>query len=69
MIAPPHPLSDGESLRASLPTLVAHAVPKNARRIHCSYFDNQPLRNANGLRIDPYPLKGGSSHSPKKPSS
>lgn len=47
-----------ESLRASLPTLVAHAIPKNAGRIHCSYFDDQPLRNAFGLRIDPQPAEG-----------
>lgn len=38
--------------------LVAHAIPKNARRIHCSYFDDQPLRNAFGLRIDPQPAEG-----------
>lgn len=47
-----------ESLRASLPTLFAHAIPKNARRIHCSYFDDQPQRNAFGLRIDPQPAEG-----------
>lgn len=47
-----------ESLRASLPMLVAHAIPRNARRIHCSYFDDQPLRNAFGLRIDPQPAEG-----------
>jgi len=47
-----------ESLRASLPMLVAHAIPKNARRIHCSYFDDRPQRNAFGLRIDPQPAEG-----------
>lgn len=47
-----------ETLRNNLATLASEAIPKNARRISCTYFDDQPLRNAFGLRIDPHPLKG-----------
>lgn len=47
-----------ESLRANLQTLVAHVLPKNARQFRCSFFDDQPLRNTFGLRIDPQPAEG-----------
>ncbi|WP_298435030.1 GTPase [Ottowia sp.] len=47
-----------DSLRASLPALVAHTIPKNARRIHCSYFDDMPQYNAFGMQIDPQPAEG-----------
>lgn len=47
-----------ETLREGLTALVAAAIPKNARRISCAYFDDQPQRNAFGLRIDPHPAEG-----------
>jgi len=47
-----------ETLREGLTALVAAAIPKNARCISCAYFDDQPQRNALGLRIDPYPAEG-----------
>ncbi|NTV70052.1 MAG: GTPase [Azonexaceae bacterium] len=47
-----------ETLRAGLTTLVAAAIPKNARQISCAYFDDQPQRNAFGLRVDPRPAEG-----------
>lgn len=47
-----------ESLRANLSTLVAHALPKNARQLQCSVFDEQALRSTFGLRIDPQPAEG-----------
>ncbi len=47
-----------ESIRANLSTLVAHTLPKNARQFQCSVFDEQPLRNTFGLRIDPQPAEG-----------
>lgn len=47
-----------ESLRAHLSALIAHVLPKNARQFHCSFFDDQPLRNTFGLRIDPQPAEG-----------
>lgn len=46
------------SLRASLPALVAHAIPKNAREIHCSFFDDTPMQNTFGMRVDGQPAEG-----------
>lgn len=47
-----------ETLRKGLTALVAAAIPKNARRIHSSYFDEQPQHNVFGLRADPHPVEG-----------
>lgn len=47
-----------DSLRASLPALVAHATPKNARQIHCKFFDNMPQHNAFGMQIDAKLIEG-----------
>ncbi|MDE1544100.1 GTPase [Dechloromonas agitata] len=47
-----------ETLRAGLFTLLAESIPRNARRISCAYYDDQPQRNALGLRVDPQPIEG-----------
>jgi len=47
-----------ETLRAGLFTLLAGSIPRNVRRISCAYYDDQPQRNALGLRVDPQPIEG-----------
>ena len=47
-----------DSLRASMSTLVANALPKNAKRFRFSFFDDQPSHNALGMRVDPQPIEG-----------
>lgn len=47
-----------EALRAALGTLVADWLPKNAQRIECTYFDNQPPLNTFAMRVDPQPVTG-----------
>lgn len=46
------------SLRASLSALVAHVPPKNARQIHCDFFDDMPHYNALGIQSDDKPAEG-----------
>lgn len=45
-------------IRANLAALVAHAIPKSARQIHCSFFDNAPSKNALGMKVDSQPAEG-----------
>lgn len=47
-----------EALRANLGALVADAIPKNAQRIDCTFFDDRPMHNAFAMRVDPRPIEG-----------
>lgn len=47
-----------EAIRANLGALVADAIPKNAQRIDCTFFDDRPMHNAFAMRVDPRPVEG-----------